>query len=84
MNETGQMIAIVVGILNIFTIIGVGVKFFGKIVERLSRIEYALYNDGKTGLVQEQQEQSKKIDSVIQNQQAMKIDLEVLKVKAAI
>ena len=81
MSQTGEVIAIVVGVLNIVTILGVGAKFINRMTERLNRIEYALYNDGKTGLVQEQQEQSKKIDAVIRNQQAMKIDLEVMKVR---
>lgn len=76
MNETGQIIAIIVGILNIVTIIGVGGQFFNKITKRLDRIEYALYNDGKTGLVQEQQAQTMSIN-------AMRIDLEVMKARQA-
>lgn len=81
MSQTGEIVAIVVGVLNIITILGVGFRFFGDITKRLNRIEYALYNDGKTGLVQEQQEQSRKIDSVMQSQQEMRIDLEVMKVR---
>jgi hypothetical protein len=84
MTQTGEIVAIIVGVLNIVTILGVGFKFFGDITKRLNRIEYALYNDGRTGLVQEQQEQSRKMDSVIQSQQAMKIDLEVMKVKYSV
>ena len=41
--------------------------------KRLDRIEYALYNDGKTGLVQ-------KVDSLVENQQTIKTDVEILKV----
>ena len=36
---------------------------------------YALYNDGKTGLIN-------KVDQLIENQQAIKIDVEILKSKA--
>lgn len=44
--------------------------------KRLDRIEYALYNDGKTGLVN-------KVDDLLTNQQNIKIDVEVLKEKVA-
>lgn len=42
--------------------------------KRLDRIEYALYNDGKTGLVN-------KVDSLVENQQSIKTDVEVLKAR---
>lgn len=42
--------------------------------KRLDRIEYALYNDGKTGLVN-------KVDLLVENQQAIKDDVLVLKVQ---
>lgn len=42
--------------------------------KRTGRIEYALYNDGKTGLVN-------KVDFLLENQQEIKIDVEVLKVR---
>lgn len=42
--------------------------------KRLDRIEYALYNDGKTGLVN-------KVDALVDNQQKIKTDVEVLKAK---
>lgn len=42
--------------------------------KRLDRIEYALYNDGKTGLVN-------KVDALVENQQKIKTDVEVLKSK---
>lgn len=42
--------------------------------KRTDRIEYALYNDGKTGLIN-------KVDSLIQNQQKIKTDVAVLKVQ---
>ena len=45
------------------------------IEEKLSRIEYALYNDGKTGLIN-------KVDQLIENQNLIKIDVEVMKAKS--
>ena len=47
-------------------------KQFRKMDKRLDRIEYAIYNDGKTGLVN-------KVDDLLENQQAIRIDVEVLK-----
>ena len=52
----------------------VAFKFFSKLIKRLDRIEYALYNDGKTGLVN-------KVDELIENQQQIKIDVEVVKAR---
>jgi len=43
--------------------------------DKLSRIEYALYNDGKTGLIN-------KVEELLEYQHAMKIDIEVMKAKA--
>ena len=45
------------------------------IEDKLSRIEYALYNDGKTGLIN-------KVEELLENQQQIRIDVEVLKSKA--
>lgn len=45
------------------------------IEDKLSRIEYALYNDGKTGLIN-------KVEELLANQQCIRIDVEVLKAKA--
>lgn len=42
--------------------------------KRMSRIEYALYNDGKTGLIN-------KVDDLLENQQTIKIDVEVMKAR---
>jgi hypothetical protein len=42
--------------------------------DKLSRIEYALYNDGKTGLIN-------KVEELLENQQLIKIDVEVMKAK---
>jgi hypothetical protein len=43
--------------------------------DKLSRIEYALYNDGQTGLIN-------KVDQLIENQNLIKIDVEVMKAKS--
>ena len=45
-----------------------------EIIKRLDKIDYALYNDGKTGLVN-------KVDNLLDNQQSIKIDVEVLKAR---
>lgn len=45
-----------------------------EIDKRMSRIEYALYNDGKTGLIN-------KVDLLVENQQGIKEDVLVLKVQ---
>jgi len=46
-----------------------------EIADKLSRIEYALYNDGNTGLIN-------KVEELLANQQTIKIDVEVMKAKA--
>jgi hypothetical protein len=43
--------------------------------KRTNRIEYALYNDGKTGLIN-------KVEALLENQQVIKVDVEVMKAKA--
>lgn len=45
------------------------------IEDKLAKIEYALYNDGKTGLIN-------KVDQLIENQNIIKIDVEVMKATA--
>ena len=50
-------------------------KHTEELKDKLNRIEYALYNDGKTGLIN-------KVHQLIENQQAIKIDVEILKSKA--
>jgi hypothetical protein len=42
--------------------------------DQLSRITYALYNEGQTGLIN-------KVDQLIENQNLIKIDVEVMKAK---
>jgi hypothetical protein len=43
--------------------------------EQLARINYALYNDGQTGLIN-------KVDQLIENQQSIKLDVEIMKIKS--
>ena len=50
-------------------------KHTEELKDQLNKIMYALYNDGKTGLIN-------KVDQLIENQQAIKVDVEVLKAKA--
>lgn len=47
-------------------------KYTDELKDKLNRIEYALYNDGKTGLIN-------KVEELLENQQAIKIDVEVMK-----
>jgi hypothetical protein len=47
------------------------------IEDKLARIEYALYNDGQTGLIN-------KVEQLLTNQQSIKIDVEVMKAKAEV
>ena len=42
--------------------------------KRLMRVEYALYNDGKTGLIN-------KVDCLVENQAVIRTDIEVVKTK---
>lgn len=43
-------------------------------LKRLDRIEYALYNDGQTGLIN-------KVEALLENQQVIRTDVEVMKSK---
>jgi len=40
--------------------------------DKLNRIEYALYNDGATGLIN-------KVEELLENQQSIRLDVEVMK-----
>jgi hypothetical protein len=51
------------------------VKHTEELKDKLNRIEYALYNDGKTGLIN-------KVEELLENQHSIKIDVEILKVKS--
>lgn len=50
-------------------------KHTDELKDKLSKIEYALYNDGKTGLIN-------KVEELLENQHCIRIDVEVLKAKA--
>ena len=50
-------------------------KHTDELKDKLSRIEYALYNDGKTGLIN-------KVEELLENQQLIRIDVEVMKAKS--
>lgn len=50
-------------------------RYTEELKDKLSRIEYALYNDGKTGLIN-------KVEELLENQQLIKIDVEVMKAKS--
>ena len=47
-------------------------KHTEELKDKLNRIEYALYNDGKIGLIN-------KVEELLENQQQIKIDVEVMK-----
>jgi len=50
-------------------------KHTDELKDKLTKIEYALYNDGHTGLIN-------KVDQLIENQQSIKIDVEIMKARA--
>ena len=50
-------------------------KHTEELKDKLNRIEYALYNDGKTGLIN-------KVEELLENQQCIRVDVEVLKAKS--
>jgi hypothetical protein len=50
-------------------------KHTEELKDQLTKINYALYNDGHTGLIN-------KVDQLIENQNIIKIDVEVMKAKA--
>jgi len=49
-------------------------KHTDELKDQLAKITYALYNDGKTGLIN-------KVEELLENQQSIKIDVEVMKAK---
>jgi hypothetical protein len=57
-------------------ILGGGFRIYSTMTRRLDRIEYAIFNDGKTGM-------KDKIDSLVENQQKVMTDIEILKVTKA-
>ena len=51
------------------------VDCLNELSRRLDRIEYALYNDGKTGLIN-------KVDQLVENQQIIRTEVEIIKARA--
>jgi hypothetical protein len=49
-------------------------KHTDELKDKLARIEYALYNDGKTGLIN-------KVEELLENQHSIKVDVEVMKAR---
>ena len=47
----------------------------GEMDKRTTRIEYALYNDGKTGLIN-------RVEALLENQQIIKTEVEIIKARA--
>jgi hypothetical protein len=81
---SSDVATIVYSYFFIFITIGSGIalvakhtiqKYTEELKDKLNRIEYALYNDGKTGLVN-------KVEELLENQQCIRVDVEVLKAKA--
>ena len=75
-NNANSISNTIWAILESFVILGTPVflilKGQRKLDKRLDRIEYALFNDGKTGLVN-------KVDEIIDRQHEIKEDVAVLK-----
>ena len=75
-NNTNTVANAIWASLESIVIIGTPIFFIlkgqRKLDKRLDRIEYALFNDGKTGLIN-------KVDSLIENQNYIKTDVAVLK-----
>lgn len=81
---TSDTATIVYSYFFVIAAVGAGIAMVAKhtirtytdeLKDKLARIEYALYNDGKTGLVN-------KVEELLENQQCIRIDVEVLKSKA--
>jgi hypothetical protein len=78
---TSDMATIVYSYFFVIAAILAGLGFVAKatikkhteaIEDKLAKIEYALFNDGQTGLIN-------KVDQLIENQNIIKIDVEVMK-----
>lgn len=74
MDKTSVVVGILVGLANLLVVFVGGFQVYINIVKKLDRVEYALYNDGKTGLIN-------KVDELIENQQIIKTEVEVIKVR---
>jgi len=83
-DMSSDVATIVYSYFFVFAAIGAGVaivakhtiqKYTEELKDKLNRIEYALYNDGQTGLVN-------RVEELLENQQCIRVDVEVLKAKA--
>lgn len=74
MDRTNMVVSTLVGIANLIVVFGGGFKVYVNIVRKLDRVEYALYNDGKTGLIN-------KVDAALVEISEIKTDVAVIKVK---
>ena len=81
---SSDVATIVYSYFFVFAAVGAGVamvakhtiqKYTEELKDKLNRIEYALYNDGQTGLVN-------RVEELLANQQCIRVDVEVLKAKA--
>ena len=81
---TSDTATIVYSYFFVIAAVGAGIALVAKhtiqkhteeLKDQLNKITYALYNDGKTGLIN-------KVDQLIENQQCIRIDVEVLKARA--
>lgn len=77
------MATIVYSYFFVFVAVGAGISMIARhtiikhteeLKDQLVKINYALYNEGKTGLIN-------KVDQLIENQQCIRVDVEVLKAR---
>ncbi len=80
---SSDVATIVYSYFFVFAAVGAGIALVAKhtiakhteeLKDQLNKITYALYNDGHTGLIN-------KVDQLIENQNLIKIDVEVMKAK---
>lgn len=50
-------------------------KYTEELKDKLNRIEYALYNDGATGLIN-------KVEELLENQHSIRLDVEIMKAQS--
>ena len=74
LNNSSVFFSTVWAIAETVAILIGGFRVYFKLIKKLDRIEYALYNDGRSGLVQQ-------VGELHDNQQVIKTDIEVMKAK---
>lgn len=77
MSDINNANMVIVFVLNSVALIGGGIKVYLNISRKLDRINYALFNDGTNGVVQQVAELHK-------NQQRIKTDIAVMKSKVGV